>query len=93
LPPAALSREPYTGPPRGIDGPPLVGPSFPPGNLPGEMIAPGVRPDEYLALPGSTLDQQFADEFADGELFLAPPQKLSPQERFFQPRSGHLVWQ
>jgi hypothetical protein len=84
---------PYAGPPPGIDGPPLAGPTLPPGAVPGEIIVPGAVPDDYLALPGSPLDPDILGDFADGELFLAPPQKLSAYKSgFFQKLSLTATW-
>jgi hypothetical protein len=91
--PPALSPAPYAGPPPGIDGPPLFAPGLPPGAMPGEVIAPGILPDEYLSLPGGALEEGVLGEFADGELFLAPPQKLSAYKSgFFQKLSLTATW-
>jgi hypothetical protein len=97
LPPAAAAPAPYAGPPAGIDGPPLTGPAMPPGAIqsviPGETIAPGAIPEEYLPLPGSPLEEPFLGDFADGELFVAPPQKLSAYKSgFFQKLAFTATW-
>ena len=61
--------------------------------MPGELIVPGAIPEETLTLPGSQLDQEFLGDFADGELFLAPPQKLSAYKSgFFQKLSLAATW-
>jgi hypothetical protein len=83
LPPGISS-----GPPAGIDGPPLTTIEPLPPAIPGAAI-PGIGPIDDAPLPGSPLEEILTDE----DLYYLPPQKLSPYKSgFFQKLSLSAAW-